>query len=73
MWIWSEAGIGAVIGGIVEHIEAAGTHSGDSMGVFPPQRLKPEVCERIEQLSLALAGELKILGFLKFTASCPGR
>jgi len=54
----------AIIGGIIEHIEAAGIHSGDSMGVFPPQRLKLEVCERIEQLSLALAQELKILGFL---------
>ena len=54
----------AIIGGIVEHIEAAGVHSGDSMGVLPPQRLKSEVCERIEQLSLDLADELKILGFL---------
>jgi len=54
----------AVIGGILEHIEAAGVHSGDSMGVLPPQRLKPEVCHRIEKLSLALAEELKILGFL---------
>ena len=54
----------AVIGGIMEHIEAAGIHSGDSMGVLPPQRLKPEVCQRIEHLSLALAQELKILGFL---------
>ena len=54
----------SVIGGILEHIEAAGVHSGDSMGVLPPQRLKPEVCQRIEKLSLALAEELKILGFL---------
>lgn len=54
----------SVIGGIVEHIEAAGVHSGDSMGVLPPQRLKPEVCQRIEELSLSLAEELKILGFL---------
>ena len=54
----------AIIGGIVEHIEAAGVHSGDSMGVLPPQRLKPKVCERIERLSLDLAKELKILGFL---------
>ena len=54
----------AVIGGIVEHIEAAGIHSGDSMGVLPPQRLKPEICQKIENLSLALAQELKILGFL---------
>ncbi|MGI9548443.1 MAG: carbamoyl-phosphate synthase large subunit [Bdellovibrionales bacterium] len=54
----------SVIGGIVEHIEAAGVHSGDSMGVLPPQRLKKEVCDRIEQLSMLVADELNILGFL---------
>ncbi|MYE07580.1 MAG: carbamoyl-phosphate synthase large subunit [Oligoflexia bacterium] len=53
-----------VIGGIIEHIESAGVHSGDSMGVVPPQRLKREVCEKIEKLSASLARHLKILGFL---------
>ena len=32
-----------LVGGVIEHIEAAGVHSGDSMGVIPPQRLKTEV------------------------------
>ena len=54
----------SLIGGILEHIEAAGTHSGDSMGVLPPQRLRPEIVRRIEKLSLDLAEELNILGFL---------
>jgi len=53
-----------VIGGIVEHIEAAGVHSGDSMGVLPPQRLKDATCERIEELSGKLADKLGILGHL---------
>ncbi len=53
-----------VIGGIIEHIENAGVHSGDSMGVIPPQRLKPEICEKMEQLSSEMARQLKILGFL---------
>ncbi len=53
-----------VVGGIIEHIEAAGVHSGDSMGVFPPQRLKDETCEKIETLSKKLAEKLNILGFL---------
>ena len=53
-----------LVGGVIEHIEAAGIHSGDSMGVVPPQRLKERTCERIEELSIALAEELKILGFL---------
>ena len=52
----------SVIGGILEHIEAAGVHSGDSMGVLPPQRLKKSLCIKIEQLSLALAKELNIVG-----------
>lgn len=54
----------AKIGGIIEHVEAAGVHSGDSMGVLPPQRLKKEVQEQVEELSFKLAKELKILGFL---------
>ncbi|MEQ1878809.1 MAG: carbamoyl-phosphate synthase large subunit, partial [Bdellovibrionia bacterium] len=53
-----------LVGGIVEHIEAAGVHSGDSMGVLPPQRLKPATCERIEELSLKLADKLNIIGLL---------
>jgi carbamoyl-phosphate synthase large subunit len=53
-----------VIGGIVEHIEAAGVHSGDSMGVLPPQRLKPETCRRIEDLSQRLAQRLNTIGHL---------
>lgn len=53
-----------VIGGVVEHIEAAGVHSGDSMGVLPPQRLKDETCLQVEKQSMQLADELKIIGHL---------
>ncbi len=53
-----------VIGGIVEHIEAAGIHSGDSMGVLPPQRLKVETCLKIESLSIRLADKLNTIGYL---------
>jgi carbamoyl-phosphate synthase large subunit len=53
-----------VIGGVIEHIEAAGVHSGDSMGVVPPQRLKKETCVKIEELSQRLAERIGILGFL---------
>ncbi len=54
----------SLIGGIVEHIEAAGVHSGDSMGVIPPQRLKGETCARIEQMALALADRMSVIGIL---------
>lgn len=53
-----------VVGGIIEHIEAAGVHSGDSMGVIPPQRLKSETSEKIEALSVQLAQKLGVRGFL---------
>jgi carbamoyl-phosphate synthase large subunit len=53
-----------VMGGVVEHIEAAGVHSGDSMGVIPPQRLKPETLEKIEKMSQELAHKMDVLGHL---------
>ncbi len=53
-----------VVGGIVEHIEAAGVHSGDSMGVLPPQRLKPETTDKIEELSVKLAERINTIGHL---------
>lgn len=59
-----------VVGGLIEHIEAAGVHSGDSMGVVPPQRLKDDTCEKIENLSRQLADRLGILGFLNLQLAC---
>ncbi len=53
-----------VVAGIVEHIEVAGVHSGDSMGVLPPQRLKQETREKIESTCLKLAKVLGVLGLL---------
>ncbi|RME18424.1 MAG: carbamoyl-phosphate synthase large subunit [Bdellovibrio sp.] len=53
-----------LLGGILEHIEAAGVHSGDSMGVVPPQRLKKEMWTTIENLSVQIAEKLNVIGFL---------
>jgi carbamoyl-phosphate synthase large subunit len=53
-----------LVGGVIEHIEAAGVHSGDSMGVIPPQRLKPETSEVIQKLSIQLANKLNVIGHL---------
>ena len=53
-----------ITGGILEHIEAAGVHSGDSMGVWPPRRLKSKTYEKIEKNSYLLAEKLKIKGLL---------
>jgi carbamoyl-phosphate synthase large subunit len=53
-----------IVGGVVEHIEAAGVHSGDSMGVLPPQRLRDETCRKIEELSQKLADRIQVVGHL---------
>lgn len=53
-----------IMGGVVEHIEAAGIHSGDSMGVIPPQRLRDDTLEKIEKMSQELANKMDILGHL---------
>lgn len=56
-----------VVGGVVEHIEAAGIHSGDSMGVLPPQRLQEATCLKIEELSCQLAEKIGIMAMLIFS------
>ena len=53
-----------ISGGIIEHIEAAGVHSGDSMGVVPPQRLKSQTLEKIEKMSADLAHRMNVIGHL---------
>lgn len=50
--------------GVMEHIEFAGVHSGDSMSILPPQRLKKEMCKDVENISKQLAKALGVQGFL---------
>jgi len=54
----------AVIGAIMEHIEEAGVHSGDSACVIPPYSLPAKVVEEIRQSTLAMARELKVRGLM---------
>jgi len=53
-----------IIGGIMEHIEEAGIHSGDSACVLPPHTLKPDMIEQIKQASKAMALELNVVGLM---------
>ena len=53
-----------VIGGIMEHIEEAGIHSGDSACVLPPHTLSAEMIEKIKEATRAMAIELKVLGLM---------
>jgi carbamoyl-phosphate synthase large subunit len=57
-------GQNTVIGGIMEHIEEAGIHSGDSACVLPPISLTPEIMEQIIAHTSALARELNVVGLM---------
>ncbi|MCY4418894.1 MAG: carbamoyl-phosphate synthase large subunit [Cytophagales bacterium] len=50
--------------GIVQHVEPAGIHSGDSYGVLPPYDLNKKVLETMENHARRLAIALKIKGFI---------
>ncbi len=53
-----------VIGGIMEHIEEAGVHSGDSACVLPPQTLSKDVIDKIIDYTRKMALELKVVGLI---------
>ncbi len=53
-----------VIPGIMEHIERAGVHSGDSMSVYPPQTLSQNVQDQIVAAAIALGKELHTVGIM---------
>ncbi|WP_100333742.1 carbamoyl-phosphate synthase large subunit [Bacillus alkalisoli] len=52
------------IPGIMEHIERAGVHSGDSIAVYPPQTLSDEIKNEIIDYTIRLAKGLNIIGLL---------
>ncbi|HEY9160072.1 MAG TPA: carbamoyl-phosphate synthase large subunit [Desulfomonilia bacterium] len=53
-----------VIGGIMEHIEEAGIHSGDSACVLPPVTISPSLIERIRNQTKMIAAELNVVGLM---------
>jgi len=57
-------GTRCVIGGIMEHIEEAGIHSGDSAMVLPPYTLGEDIIEEIKKNTYAMAKELNVKGLL---------
>ncbi len=54
----------AVIAGIMEHIEEAGIHSGDSACVLPPVTLRKDIIDKIRNYTYKLAYELKVKGLM---------
>jgi carbamoyl-phosphate synthase large subunit len=57
-------GTDVVIGGIMEHIEEAGVHSGDSSCVLPPVSLSPQILATIREYTKRLAIALKVVGLM---------
>ncbi len=54
----------ALLGAIMEHVEAAGIHSGDSAAVIPPMTLSQETQNEIRRQTLELARELSVCGLM---------
>ena len=57
-------GSDVVVGGIMQHIEEAGIHSGDSACSLPPISLKPELLDEVRRQTRALGLELKVSGLM---------
>ena len=53
-----------VVAGIMQHIEEAGIHSGDSACILPPYDLSPSIIERVKKQTRALARELHVIGLM---------
>ncbi|MSR53824.1 MAG: carbamoyl-phosphate synthase large subunit [Gemmataceae bacterium] len=61
-----------VIGGVMQHIEEAGIHSGDSACVIPPHSLPAAVIDEIKRHSKALATALKVKGLMNIQFAVAG-
>ena len=57
-------GIDTYIGGVMEHIEEAGVHSGDSACVIPPHTIPERLVKDIQEMTIALAKELDVRGLM---------
>ncbi len=53
-----------VVAGILQHIERAGVHSGDSIAVYPPRRLGPRIRARIVEMTRAISLGLGVRGHI---------
>ncbi|MEI9960137.1 MAG: carbamoyl-phosphate synthase large subunit [Limisphaerales bacterium] len=61
-----------VIGGMLEHIEFAGVHSGDAAMVLPPHTLSEKVISTIRDYTHAMARELKVIGLMNVQYAVKG-
>ena len=67
-------GVDCLLPGIMEHIERAGVHSGDSMAVYPPQSLSDDVIRQIVDTATKIALRLEVRGLMniQYVIAVPG-
>ncbi len=63
----------ALVGGVLEHIQEAGVHSGDAAATLPPHSLSPDLVERMKDQAIALARELKVIGLMNVQFAIQGK
>jgi carbamoyl-phosphate synthase large subunit len=61
-----------VVGGMLEHIEFAGVHSGDAAMVLPPHTLSKKVIDTIREYTHAMARELRVIGLMNVQYAVKG-
>jgi len=61
-----------VVGGVMEHIEEAGIHSGDSACSLPPYSLSAETIEEVKRQGRAIARELEVVGLMNMQVAISG-
>ena len=62
-----------LVGGVLEHIEQAGVHSGDAACTLPPHSLSPELIESMKDQATLLARELKVVGLMNVQFAIQGK
>ena len=62
-----------MVGGVLEHVEEAGVHSGDAACALPPHSLAPDLVERMKDQATALARELRVVGLMNVQFAVQGR
>ncbi len=65
-------GTDVLVGGIMQHIEQAGVHSGDSACSLPPYDLPAEIQDRLREQVRAMALELKVVGLMNVQFAIQG-
>jgi len=61
-----------LIGGVMEHVEEAGVHSGDSACAIPPPTLEPWVIEAVESYTRVIAQALGVIGLINVQFAVAG-